>query len=114
LSFLKDTGWVVTSINVFKNIDNYPSEDNLMEELKKLPKKVFLDADKIARSCGSLKTSNMVILGAASEFIGIDTELLKKGIKALFSSKGEEIMLMNLKAFEAGKIIQRENMKTIK
>jgi indolepyruvate ferredoxin oxidoreductase beta subunit len=106
LPFLKDTGWVVTSDNIFKNIDNYPDEEKLKEELQKLPKKVILDADKTARACGSLKTSNMVLLGAASEYIGIQADLLKKGIRTLFSSKGQEIIQMNIDAFEAGKIIQ--------
>ena len=112
LSFLKDTGWVVTSNNTFKNIDNYPADEKLKDELDKLPKKVILDADKIARSCGSLKTSNMVLLGASSEFIGIESELLKKGIRTLFSSKGEELIEMNLKAFETGKSIQRDTKIT--
>jgi indolepyruvate ferredoxin oxidoreductase, beta subunit len=107
LPFLKEQGWIVTSSNAFKNIDNYPAEEKLFEELEKLSKKVILDADKIARSCGSLKTSNMVILGAASEFIGIDNELLKNGISALFSAKGEELVKMNIDAFEAGRAIQR-------
>jgi indolepyruvate ferredoxin oxidoreductase beta subunit len=110
LNFLKDTGWVVTSNNTFINIENYPKEEELKVELERLPKKVILDADTTARSCGSLKTSNMVLLGAASEFIGIDPELLKKGITTLFSSKGQEIIQMNLDAFEAGKAIQRNTM----
>jgi indolepyruvate ferredoxin oxidoreductase beta subunit len=110
LPFLKDTGWVVTSSNMFKNIVNYPEEEKLNEELEKLPKKVIVDAERIARKCGSLKTSNMVVLGAASEFTGIDSELLKKGIVTLFSSKGDEVIQMNIDAFEAGRAIQRNSV----
>jgi indolepyruvate ferredoxin oxidoreductase beta subunit len=113
LSFLKDSGWVVTSDNTFKNIDNYPADEKLKNELEKLPKKVILDADVTARSCGSLKTSNMVLLGAASEFIGIAPEMLMKGIDTLFASKGEEIVKMNLEAFEAGRAIQRNTLSVV-
>lgn len=100
--YLKDDGCLVTSINFYKNIDNYPDEEKLIEELNKLPHKVMVDAEKLARTCGSLKTSNMVMLGAASPFIGIEKEVLLKGIEALFAEKSEEIIKMNILAFNSG------------
>jgi len=102
ITYLKDDGWVVTSSDTFKNIANYPEEDKLMEEIKKLPRKIIVDAEKIARNSGNIKTSNMVMLGAASKYIGIETSVLMKGIEALFAEKGTEIIEMNLKAFKAG------------
>jgi len=100
--YLKDDGWLVTSLNFYKNIDNYPDEEKLMEELSKLPHKIMVDAEKLARTCGSLKTSNMVMLGAASPFIGIEKEMLLKGIEALFAEKSGEIIKMNIMAFNSG------------
>lgn len=101
-SYLKDDGWVVTSSNTYKNIPNYPSEEKLMEELNNLPRKIIVDAEKIARKCGNMKTSNMVMLGAAAPYIGIDAGILLKGIDSLFADKGEEIVKMNRFAFDEG------------
>jgi indolepyruvate ferredoxin oxidoreductase, beta subunit len=102
LPFLSKDGWVITSSNAFKNIPNYPSEEDLAKELQSLNKIKIIDADKIARASGNVKTSNIVVLGASAQFLGIDLELLQEGIKTLFGSKGEEIVAMNVRAFEAG------------
>jgi indolepyruvate ferredoxin oxidoreductase, beta subunit len=102
LPWLSNEGWIISSSNAFKNIANYPSEESLAKELRNLPKIKIIDAEKIARTCGNVKTSNMVILGASSQFLDIDKNLLIEGIKALFASKGEDMLEMNLKAFKAG------------
>lgn len=102
LPWLSKDGRIVSSSNSFINIANYPAEEILMNELRALPKIKIIDADKIARASGNVKTSNMVLLGAASEFLDIDKNLLIEGIKALFSSKGEELVVMNIRAFKAG------------
>lgn len=102
LSYLSGTGWVITSSNAFKNIPDYPEEEALMKVLEELPKKKIINAISVAKACGNVKSSNIVMLGAASEFIGIDSEMLKEGIKALFSKKGQEIVDINLRAFDAG------------
>ena len=103
LSWLSETGWVITSSNSYKNVADYPEEEALMDALEELPKKKIIDANAVAKDCGNAKSSNIVMLGAASKFIGIDPELLKEGIKALFSRKGQEIVDLNLQAFEAGR-----------
>lgn len=100
--YLKADGWVVTSNDCFKNINNYPSEEELFKQIDKLPKKVVVDAEKIARDAGSAKASNMVMLGVAAPFLGIETENLKKAIEAIFEEKGQKIIDINLRAFEAG------------
>ncbi len=45
----------------------------------------------------------MVMLGAASPFINIDNNIIIKGIETIFKSKGDKIVSLNIKAFEAGK-----------
>lgn len=108
IPYLKEDGWVITSSDVFKNIENYPDEEKLASELEKLPRKVIVKAERIARTCGSIKTTNMVMLGAASAYIGIETSVLLKGIEALFADKGQEIIKMNKEAFKAGLEVQEE------
>lgn len=100
--YLKANGWVVTSNDCFKNIPNYPNEEELFMQIDKLPQKVAVDAEKLAREAGSAKASNMVMLGVAAPFLGIETEKLKKAIEAIFEEKGQKIIDINLRAFEAG------------
>ena len=38
LPYLEKEGWVVTSANTFKNIPNYPDEEELMKTLNSLPR----------------------------------------------------------------------------
>lgn len=102
LPYLKDTGWIVTNTVPFKNIQNYPEPDKLMEELKKVPNVVAIDIEEIAKAQGAPRSVNMVLLGAASRFIHLDTDSLRNAIKEYFQSKGEKIVNQNLDCFEAG------------
>ena len=102
LPYLNKDGWLVTNSQPFMNIPNYPEEDKLTAELDKLPHKVVLDVESIAKEVGSVRAANIVMLGAASPFIGIDYDKIENGIRQIFGRKGEEIVDMNLKALKAG------------
>ena len=43
LPYLEKEGWVVTSANTFKNIPNYPDEEELMKTLNSLPRVAKLE-----------------------------------------------------------------------
>ena len=104
LPWLSNQVTIVTNSAPFINIESYPSKDELDREYSKIPNKVILDAEKIAKeSTGTVRTANMVILGAASSFIDLPYESLQDAIRHIFSRKGEEIIQMNLKAMEAGR-----------
>lgn len=103
LPFLSKGGWVVTKTVPFKNIPDYPDENAVMEELRKVPRLITLDCDAIAKDCGSPRSSNMVLLGASARVMGIlEPDKLREGIGNVFSRKGEQIVEMNRKAFDAG------------
>ncbi len=74
---------------------------------------MIIDADQIAKDNGSSRSSNMVILGAASPYIGISEDRLKDGIRAVFSRKGEEVVKLNIRAFLAGKAIAMKYLHDI-
>ena len=101
----KETGWLVTSINPFKNINNYPDIENVLAEIWKLPRHITLDANEIAKELGSLKAANIVALGAASPFLELKYESLEKAIKDLFGKKGDGIIELNLNALRKGREI---------
>ena len=102
LPYLKKDGWVVTNSKPFENIPNYPEMNEIMKEYEKLPHKIILEVEQIAKDLGVPRASNVVLLGAASPFIGIDFEKLETGIRSIFGRKGEEVVETNLKALKAG------------
>lgn len=102
LPFLSKEGWVITNSTPFINISNYPEHEEIYGKIKELKNSVLLDADSIAAQVGTKKISNIVMLGAASGFLGLELESLRRSITALFGRKGDEIVQMNLQALEAG------------
>lgn len=103
LPMLAPDGWLITNTQTYENIPNYPEKDKLMAEIEKLKQHIALDADKIAKDMGSLKSANMVVLGAASPFLDLDYLLLEKAISMLFGKKGENVVAINLLAMKAGR-----------
>ncbi len=109
LPFLKKDGYIVTNTTPFKNIPNYPADEEIMAELKKQPRCIAIDADIIAEEMGNRRASNMVMLGAATPFIHIAPEKIEAGIERIFGRKGEEVVQLNLKAFRAGMQFSLDN-----
>jgi indolepyruvate ferredoxin oxidoreductase, beta subunit len=103
LPWLSENGWLVTNSSPFINIDDYPLIDEILSEIRKIKNHFIIDADTIARETGSLKSGNMVILGAASPFIEIPYPSLENAIRNHFGRKGEELVEMNLKALQSGR-----------
>lgn len=102
LPYLKEDGWLVTNSQPFVNIPNYPDMEKVNEELDKLPHKVILDVEAIAKEVATARAANIVMLGAAAPFIGIEYNKIEDGIRRIFGRKGEEVVEMNLKALKAG------------
>ena len=103
LPMLSTEGWVVTNTTPFINISNYPKEEDVMAAINKLPRKIVIDADTIAKDLGSARSANVVILGAASPFINMDFALLEQAIMDIFGKKGEDIVNVNLACLRAGR-----------
>ena len=77
LPYLKKEGWLVTNSRPFVNIPNYPEIKKVNAELDKLPHKVVLDVEEIAKEAGSVRAANIVMLGAATPFIGIEYDKIE-------------------------------------
>jgi indolepyruvate ferredoxin oxidoreductase beta subunit len=103
LPYLTRQGWVVTNSVPFENISDYPSINRIEQELKALPFSIWINADQIARDCQSPKSSNIVMLGAASAYLGLGFDSLRAGVEQVFKRKGSEITDANIRALEAGR-----------
>jgi indolepyruvate ferredoxin oxidoreductase beta subunit len=99
----KETGWLISSMNPFINMSNYPTLEALLAEIWNLPRNVTIDAEKVAKELGSVKAANIVVLGAASPYLEIKFENLEKAIESIFAEKGNDIVQLNLKALRAGR-----------
>lgn len=102
LPYLKKDGWVITNTEPFVNIPDYPDLDTLMQRIEALPHHVALDVAAIASEATSPRAANIVLLGAAAPFLGIDIAKIEDGIYSVFARKGDDIVEMNIKAFRAG------------
>jgi indolepyruvate ferredoxin oxidoreductase beta subunit len=103
LPFLSPDGWVITSTKPYINIPEYPEMDKVMDEIRKLPHYIALDADELAKEIGTLKVANIVTLGAASPFLDMRYEKLEDAICSIFRNKGEDVVNKNLQALKAGR-----------
>ncbi len=110
LPMLSPKGWLITNTEPFINIPNYPEMDAIMAEIEKLPFFVALDAELIAKEIGSVRSANMVMLGAASPFLDIDYNFLENAISKLFGKKGDKIVGQNLEAMKAGRKVAEEKI----
>lgn len=100
---LSAEGWIVTSSVPFINIPDYPELEEIEKELKKAGNVIAFDMEGMAKEVASPRSSNMVLLGAASHFIEITSDKIEDAIKRVFSLKGKAIVDLNLKAFRAGR-----------
>jgi len=103
LPYLSDTGWIVTNAAPFVNIPNYPQVDDLLADLKRLPRVILLDVDALAKENNVPRAANVVLLGAASPILGIGIEKIEDGIRRFFGRKGDDVVAMNLKALTCGR-----------
>ena len=63
LPFLSKKGWLVTNTIPFENIPTTPPLTKSWPKSRKVPNHIALDADAIAKDIGSIKSSNIVMLG---------------------------------------------------
>ncbi|MBD5330067.1 MAG: indolepyruvate oxidoreductase subunit beta [Bacteroides sp.] len=103
VDYLSPEGWVVTNTNPFVNIPNYPAMEEVEKELYSLPNVVAFNMDEKAKELLSPRSSNMILLGAASPFIELAPEKIEDAIRTVFGRKGEKIVESNIKAFRAGR-----------
>lgn len=105
LPYLSPDGWIITNDKPFVNVSNYPPPENVSNELAARKHSISIDADKIAKEAGSLRSANMVILGASSPFLDIEYGKLEEAIRSIFGRKGDDVVNVNLKAMKAGREI---------
>jgi indolepyruvate ferredoxin oxidoreductase beta subunit len=103
LAYLSPDGRVITSTTPVTNIENYPPIEELLAHVRRLPHATLVDSETLARKAGSVRATNMVMVGAASRVLPIAPETLERCIANRFGSKGQDVVDLNLRAFRAGR-----------
>jgi indolepyruvate ferredoxin oxidoreductase beta subunit len=101
--FLHPTARILTGRMPVKNIRTYPELEQLLTELKTLPRCTLVNTDELAQQSGSLRTANVVLVGVASQLLPLALTTYETVLRRQFESKGAAIVEMNLKAFHAGR-----------
>lgn len=103
LPYLSDTGTVLTSTDAVNNFADYPEMDQLLAQIRALPRAILIDAERLARQAGSARATNMVMVGAASRLLPVKLEAIEHFVRTLFAAKGAKVVETNLKALAAGR-----------
>ena len=98
---LAEGGVLLANSVPVRNIE-YPEVDEILDQLRALPKHVVIDADAMGKEAGSARAMNMVMLGALSAFLDFPEGVFEGMIRAFFERKGEKVVEINLTALAAG------------
>jgi indolepyruvate ferredoxin oxidoreductase beta subunit len=102
LPYLSSKGAIVAEQLPVRNIPNYPDLDRVISALKRYPRVMLVDAEAIAKDMRASRTSNMVLLGAASRFVPLAADDLEAAIAQVFGRKGQAVVDQNIDAFRRG------------
>ncbi len=111
IDHLKKDAWIISNTTPFVNVTDYPNKDLVIEEINKRTNVITIDADKIAKEIGAKKSSNIVMLGASSNFLNINIDALKEAIAIIFAKKSSEIINKNIEAFDKAREYSERFMK---
>ncbi len=108
-SLLKKDGVMIVNSQKIKSLPvllgqaQYPSdiENSLKSAVIGNTKVVEFDALSIANECGTSKAVNMVMMGALSNYLGVDEKIWKESIEEAFANK-PKVIPTNVSAFDKG------------
>lgn len=108
-SLLKKDGVMIVNSQKIKSLPvllgqvQYPEgiESSLKNSAVGITKVVEFDALSIANECGTSKAVNMVMMGALSNYLGVDEKIWKEAIEEAFANK-PKVIPTNVSAFDKG------------
>ncbi|MBN1563108.1 MAG: indolepyruvate oxidoreductase subunit beta [Anaerolineae bacterium] len=103
VSYLQPAGVIVADSTPFVNIPDYPELDDIIATLREYPNVYLIDATGLAKNMRAARSSNMVLLGAASRFLPLEASTLEAAITSIFARKGEQVIAQNINAFRQGR-----------
>lgn len=111
LPYLSPEGWLVTNTTPVTNMAGYPDLAVVGQEIDRVPHHIAIDADAVAKEAGNSRSTNVVMVGAASPFLAIEYAQLESAVRAIFARKGETVVAQNLAALAAGRAFAESHGK---
>jgi indolepyruvate ferredoxin oxidoreductase beta subunit len=102
LDYLGPDGVVVTATDPVRNLLAYPDVDGVLEQLRAIPGAVLIDAAPLARQAGLTSATNVVLAGAAAQWLPVGPGTLESCLRITFRDKGASVVEKNLAAFRSG------------
>lgn len=106
-SHLAPGGVLLANTVPVRNIE-YPEVEEILQQLRALPRHVVIDADAMGREAGNVRAMNMVMLGALAVFLPFPDGVFEALVRESFERKGEKVVDTNLKALAAGRAVALE------
>lgn len=102
LEYLSPDGVLLTAAEPVRNIPDYPALEAVHASVRAAGGHL-VDATDLGREAGSIRSANMVMVGAASRFLDMSAAHLEEAIAAGFAAKGDRVVEINLAAFRSGR-----------
>jgi len=103
LDYLALDGTLITATEPVVNISDYPPIEDVLAQVRRLPRAILVDAERLARQAGSTRATNMVMVGAASHLLPVSFDSLEHFVQTMFAAKGAKVVETNLQALCAGR-----------
>ena len=100
---LKLDGCMVSGIKPIMNFDDYPDPQLLLQRIGQVRDHVLLNSKHLAKVAGNARVENIIVLGAASDRLGLRLNEFDKVLEELFSSKGARVVEANQRALRIGR-----------
>jgi len=111
LPYLNESGWIISNSEPYTNIPNYPDLEIVYNEIRKYKNHVLINADEIAKKLNAPLSANMVLIGAAAHYLGLEQQEIEDAIRVQFNKKGDDIVNINIQAFREGLAFAKEYTK---
>lgn len=99
----------ISPVTVSSGLAIYPADNVIEKALKDSAKNIYsINATNKAVEIGSVKTMNVILLGALIPFLDTNMEIWEKAIKKFVPEKFKEL---NLKAFHTGREMMKVKIK---
>lgn len=100
--YLASGSGLITAAEPFDNIVDYPPLESVHQQVRLLGGHL-VEASRLAREAGSPRSSNVVMLGAASMVTPLPPDAFEASIRGAFSRRGERVVEANIRAFRLGR-----------
>lgn len=104
LAYLAPGGTVVTAVDPFRNIPDYPDLEKVLARVRSLPRAIVVEGERLALEAGDALTLNTVMVGAVMHLLPLPTASIEKAVSGAFARKGEYVLRANLAALRAGQL----------